>query len=370
MDAWLDKTLLGANTVTDLVFFFLAVLLSWLGGRLVRAFLERLGKRIAEKRPTLSVTAIAFGRGIPFLAIGFGLKVAFLFLDLGGPESPVTAFVNTCLAVLITVAFGFLAFHLVDVPDSLLGRFAAKTASKMDDMMVPIIRKSLRLTVAVLTVVQIAQFLSGKSVSSIIAGLGIGGLAVALAAQDTLKNFFGSLVLFADKPFEMGERIVIDGHDGIVEEVGLRSTRVRRLDGHLVTIPNGELANKAIHNIGKRPYIRNLFEINLTYDTPPDKVDEALAILRELLDNHEGMVADFPPRAYFSKFGSHSLDLLVIYWYHPPAYWDYMAFTERLNRQILERFNAAGIDFAFPTRTLYLAGDPKRRLVLGEDGEG
>jgi len=211
----------------------------------------------------------------------------------------------------------------------------------------------------------VAQVVSDKPVSSILAGLGIGGLAFALAAQDSLKHLFGSVVIFADRPFEVGDRLVVDGHDGPVEEVGFRSTRLRTLDGHLVTIPNGELVNKSIKNISKRPYIRRLCNFTITYDTPPDKVERAVAIIKELLDNHEGMHPDFPPRVYFNDFNSASLNLFVIYWYHPPAYWDFLAFGERFNLAVFRRFGEEGIDFAFPTQTLYLAGDEKRPLNIG-----
>lgn len=143
-------------------------------------------------------------------------------------------------------------------------------------------------------------------------------MAIALAAQDTVKNFFGSVVLFVDKPFEIGDRISVDGHDEPVEEVGLRSTKIRTLDGHLVTVPNGTLANQTIQNIGKCPYIRRIANLTITYDTPPEKIDRALEIVKETLDNHKGMHEDLPPRIYFNDLNSDSLNLMVIYWYHPP----------------------------------------------------
>jgi len=258
---------------------------------------------------------------------------------------------------LLTVSVALLVYYLVDVPDRWLRTQTSKTETKFDDMLVPIVRKSLRVTVALFAVVSIAQILSDKPVSALIAGLGLGGLAFALAAQDTIKNLFGSLVIFTDKPFGLGDRINYDGHDGVIEEVGLRSTRLRRLDGHLVTIPNGELANKSIHNIAPRPFIRRIFTVGVTYDTPPDKVRQAKEILLELLKDHEGLDpnGELLPRVFFSDFSASSLDFKCMYWYHPPAYWDYMEFTERLNLEILTRFNEAGIEFAFPTQTIHLA---------------
>jgi len=163
-------------------------------------------------------------------------------------------------------------------------------------------------------------------------------------------------MIFADRPFDVGDRVVVDGHDGPVEHVGLRSTRIRTLEGHLVTVPNGELANKTIHNIGKRPYIRKIMNVTITYDTPPEKVERAVEILREIFDQHEGMDENFPPRVYFNDFNADSLNIIVIFWYHPPAYWDFLDFCERVNLEIFRRYNAEGIDFAFPTQTLFLAG--------------
>ena len=201
-------------------------------------------------------------------------------------------------------------------------------------------------------------FRSRPPITSILAGLGVGGLAVALAAQDTIKNFFGSLVIFADHPFQLGDRIVANGEDGTVEEVGMRSTRIRTLDGHLVTVPNGELANQMIRNITKRPYIKRVANIGVTYDTPPEKVELAIKIIQEFLDTHnEKMHPDFPNRVFFNNFNDCSLNIMVIYWFAPPMYWDFLEFDQQFNMHVLRRFNEEGIEFAFPTQTIYLQNE-------------
>jgi MscS family membrane protein len=252
---------------------------------------------------------------------------------------------------------------MVELIDFWMRHFTSKTRTTLDDMMVPLVRKTLRIVTVLLAAVQIAQQLSDKPITSILAGLGVGGLAVALAAQDTIKNFFGSLVIFADHPFQLGDRIVVDGEDGTVEEVGMRSTRIRTLDGHLVTIPNGELANKTIRNITKRQSIKRVANITLMYDTPPEKVERAMEIIKEELDRgNEKFPADFPPRVYFNNFNDTSLNILMIYWFAPPDYWEFMKFDQQVNMALLTRFNEEGIEFAFPTQTLYLAGDAKRPL--------
>jgi MscS family membrane protein len=237
----------------------------------------------------------------------------------------------------------------------------------------------------------------GVSLVPLLAGVGIGGLAIALAARPTIENIIGSFMIFLDKPYQVGQRVNVLGQDGTVESIGLRSTKIRLLTGHLTSIPNEKMAAVEVENIGRRPHIRRLFNITVTYDTPPDKINRALEILRDILavpevpeqettDGTEelaGVVAtnvaeryahpneainqpDFPPRISFNEFNDDSLNILVIYWYHPPIYWDYLDHATWINLQIKERFNAEGIDFAFPTQTLHLAGDENRPLDVGQ----
>jgi len=219
------------------------------------------------------------------------------------------------------------------------------------------------------------QVFSHEQVTSILAGLGIGGLAVTLAAQDSIKNVFGSLVIIADKPFMIDERIVVDNVDGIVEEVGVRSTRIRTMSGNVVTIPNGELANKTIENIGQRRSITRAIDISLTYDMTAAKVTRAKAILAEILavpagqgartENGDVQADGMKPRIYFKEFANSSINVSVQYWYNSANYWDYMAYNDWFNFEVLKRFGAEGIDMAFPTQTLYLAGDPKHPIDVG-----
>jgi MscS family membrane protein len=328
------------------------VLGAMLLGKLIQILLTNFGKSSRfEKKAWMQVAFKAFARPVPFLFFAIGLRYGLA--DFGFMEES-NSIIADSFSVLFTVAVAFFVYSLVDVVDYAITHVTKRTATKMDDMMAPMVRKSLRVVIVILALVQVAQILSDKPITSIIAGLGVGGLAVALAAQETIKNFFGSLVIFADKPFELGERIKVGGHDGTIEEVGFRSTRIRTLDGHLVTVPNGELANQMIQNIGKRPYIKRVMNVTITYDTPPEKVQQALDILKELLDNHEGMKEDFPPRIFFSDYNDCSLNILVIYWYHPPDYWKYMEHANWLNMELLKRYNEAGIEFAFPTQTLYV----------------
>ena len=262
------------------------------------------------------------------------------------------------------LAFFWFIYQFVYVMDARLSQWADSTESTIDDILVPLFGKTLRIFIVILAGIIVVQNLTGVEIGPLLASLGIGGLAVALAAKDSIANFFGTLTILFDKPFQVGERIVIDNYDGVVEDVGFRSTRIRLLTGHLVTIPNEKVVNSGLENIGKRPNIRWLNNIGITYDTPPEKIERAVAIIREIIADHEGMHPDFPPRVYFNGFNDWSLNILVLAWYHPPEYWDFQEWVQRTCLEITRCFSAEGIDFAFPTRTLHLANDTKRQLKV------
>lgn len=354
-----DKKIAG-NTIlqyASLFFIILGLLILW---QISLFLLKRIADRFDGKgRKFMSITLRAVMKSLLLFYTVIGLKIGVALLTLA---DPVSVFFQTAISILFIAAVAKLAYSFVDVVDTRMHDLAASSESTVSEMLTALVGRSLKIIIIIIALLQVVTILIDKPLTSVLAGLGIGGLAFALAAQDTLKNFFGSLALFTDKPFQIGERVVIDGHDGPVEDIGLRSTRIRTLEGHVVTIPNGELARMTIQNIGKRPYIRRLFNIGITYDTPPEKIKRALEIIKDILKDHEGMSPEFPPRVYFNEFNSDSLNILVIYWYHPPNYWDFMQFGEKINLEILNRFNSEGIDFAFPTQTLHLAGDKKRPL--------
>ncbi len=263
-----------------------------------------------------------------------------------------------------TVAIVWFLYNMVQLLDARLKRWALSTASDIDEILVPLIGKSLRVFIVIVGGMVVIKNLTGIQIGPLLTSLGIGGLAVALAAKDSIANFFGTLTILFDKPFQVGDRIVIDNYDGTVEEVGFRSSRIRTLTGHLVTIPNEKLVNSTVENIGKRPHIRWLTNLGITYDTPPEKISQAVRLLEGILADHEGQHPDFPPRVYFNGFNDWSLNIMVLLWYHPANYWDFQTFIQRACLEILRQFREADIDFAFPSRTVYAAGDDKRRLKL------
>jgi len=303
-----------------------------------------------------------------------------LMLGLAGIRmSPVLGgFWHKVYLLLFSIAVLWYAFNLVSVVELLLHRLTARTRSTLDDQVVPLIRKTLRIFLVVVGVLFILDSVFQQDIGAWLAGLGIAGIAISLAAQDSLKNLFGSITILFDQPFQIGDRISYKGFDGVVKEIGFRSTKVQTGAGNLVTIPNSNIVNDPVENIGVRKSIRRILNVTITYDTPPEKIREGIDILRGILEEpdlrepiHATIDGDeFPPRVYFNDYNPDSLNLFVIYWFAPPAYWDYLEHAQKLNLRIFEEFSKAGIDFAFPTQTLYLAGDQRRELavrMLGAD---
>jgi MscS family membrane protein len=363
---------LAGNELWRVGVVFCVMLASFVIGKIGSYMLARGARKLEETGETITLAKLvlrcASGPEM-LLTFTIGLKISFLLLKM---SEQVRGASDTLIQLLISVSIAYFLYRLVDVAEYYLNRYAETTDSTLDDMLVPLIRKTIRVVIVIIVGLYIAESVSGQPMSTIIAGLGLGGLAFALAAQDSIKNFFGSIMILLDKPFAVGDRINVDGFDGPVEEVGFRSTKIRTLTGHLVTVPNEKMVSSTVENIGRRPYIRRTMNITITYDTSPDKVEKAVKIIEALLENHEGMNPDFPPRVFFNDFTDWALNLLVIYWYHPPNYWDYCAFNQDFNLKLMRAFEEEGIEFAFPSQTLYLANDDKRQLalrMLGKDLE-
>ncbi len=299
------------------------------------------------------------------------LAFAVVWMKTLVPNAPgALNLLNKVINFLLVLSLFIFIYRASEILGSKISRYSDEETNSLDKTLVEMLRMILRIFIITAAVFAVIRIFTGQPLTTLLAGLGIGGLAVALAAQDTLKNFFGSIMIISDKPFKIGERVVAEGYDGVVEGIGFRSTRIRTLTGHQVVIPNDKMALISIENIGRRPYIRRLTNITITYDTPVEKVDRALAIIRGILENHEGMPEDFPPRVHFSEFNPDSLNIQVLYWYSPPDYWKYMEFTERVNLQIMTEFNREGIKFAFPSSTTYLEQSEGQSLHFDINGEG
>lgn len=269
-------------------------------------------------------------------------------------------FISNGLKITVACSLTYVALKGVDL---LMGvwkqRVETTHEGALDMHLFPIIRKALKIFVTVVAVLVTSQNL-GMNVTGLLASLSIGGLAVGLAAQDTLSNLFGAVAIFADKPFRVGDRIQLDSIDGEVETIGLRSTRVRNLDGFLVTVPNKTIANANIINVSKRPNIKTVMNIGVTYDTTSGQIERAMRIIDEIYRPHP-KTADL--LISFNKFDSSSLNIMVVHWWNSTDFKDYLLNFQLLNLELKRRFDAEQINFAFPSQTVYLRQDSHWRLA-------
>lgn len=215
----------------------------------------------------------------------------------------------------------------------------------------PILQKTLRSTVWVLGVIM-ALNNAGYDVGALLAGVGIGGLAMAMAAKDFVANIFGGITIFVDKPFLVGDRVQLDGMDGTVQEIGIRSTRLKTLAGRMVTIPNHKFTDSIVENVTAEPARKIRVDLGLTYETTPDQIERAIEILNEIVVKHVGTEDD--TIIWFSGFGDFSLNVSTIYYVKKEA--DVTLTPGAVNLEILRRFNAEHFNFAFPTQTLIHEG--------------
>lgn len=338
----------------SLVYIFLAFYISKLLDYLTRVWLKKWAEKTQTKFDDLvlellngPVKVVAF---MIFLRIG---------LDVFQWPAMVQKVLSKGFTIIVAISLTYMVLKFIDL---LMGywhrRASAQENQTFNQQLFPIIRKSLKVFVIVVAALVTLDNL-GVNITAAIASLSIGGLAVGLAAQDTLANLFGAIAIFLDKPFKIGDRIQIDAVDGSVETIGLRSTRVRNLNGHLVTIPNKTMGNATITNIAARPNIKTEMNIGITYDTPVEKVRMALSIIKEVFGGH-AMTGDLVTS--FNKFESSALNILVVHWWNGTDMKACLADLQEMNLSLKQRFDGEGINFAFPTQTLYLKQDSDWRL--------
>lgn len=358
---WVNAKAFFGITWLKLIFcvglLFLVAVIDRLVLRLISVRLRRTptGEQREEGWLALSMTALSkpLSLFIRVYGIYWALSPLLGYFDSSATHNFIHRIAGKAADVGGTIAFFWFVYRYLQVVDLRLRRWAGATQSAINDMLVPLVGKTLRIFILVIGGIMVVQNMTGIEVAPLLASLGLGGLAFALAGKDSIANFFGSLTILLDKPFQVGERIVIDHHDGFVEDVGFRSTRLRTLNGSVVSIPNEKIINSTLENVGRRSHLRWHVNIGITCDTPPEKVERAVAIVREILDNHEEMRDDYPPRVHFNAFNDWSLNISVYAWYHAPDHWRYQSWVERTCLEIMKRFKEEGIEFAFPTQTVY-----------------
>ncbi len=342
-------TLLGVAFAAFLSYFLILRLLE-----------SRWLKRLHEERPEVYESLVKLAR-LPLKLLLFTL-VFWTGLELLVDNETLREVLGKLLIVLVALTALYLVLRLIDVGVAYFKAHVEKTETKLDDTLLQVARLALR-TFAVIVIVLIALDNLGIEIAGLLASLGIAGLAVALAARPTLENVFGAVTIFLDRPFTIGDAVSLEGFTGKIEAIGLRSTRLRTFDGTLVTLPNSVVANAKIDNWDARPTRRTNFTIGVTYDTSYEKLKRAVEILREVMARHPG-TAQY--RAYFNSFGDYSLNILVNHWCKYLDYEQYLKCLEEILFEIKKRFEEEGIEFAFPSQTLYLVPEKPFELLSAD----
>ncbi|MBT8491159.1 MAG: mechanosensitive ion channel family protein [Deltaproteobacteria bacterium] len=338
------------------------------GGNFLITFMDTMTVALkdSEEKTRLRLVLKACLWPVRLLLLAIAVYATQEILKLPGTVDRIVESVANILGTLVIVIF---LYRLLDVVEYELTKFVTREDNEFDLNFVQMVRIVAKVLVVVFGFIYLLKAATGKPMTTLLAGLGIGGLAVALAAQDTLKNLFGSFMVMIDKPFVVGDWVRIEGENATVEDIGLRSTRIRTFGGHVITIPNEKMAAMSIENVQRRPFVRRWLNLTITYDTLPDKVEKAVSIIKDILKDRPELDPCHPARVHFNEFNDASLNIIVAYWFKQNDYWAFVEFNEIVNFQIMRAFEAEGIEFAFPTTTTYLAQDDRRPLTIAISGE-
>lgn len=322
---------------------------------LIRNFAAgRISRIEPEKRSQLTNwLSDIIGRTKPVLLLLISLYAASLFLEL---PATVTAIINGIAFIAVFVQIGIWGnYFIVNSLKRYLGYKTETPATSSGLVVMNLIGRTILWTVIFLIILDNL----GVNITTLIAGLGVGGIAIGLATQNILGDLFASLSILLDRPFEVGHFIIVGEHLGTVERIGLKTTRIRSLSGELLVFGNNDLLQSRIRNFTHFQERRVVFTFGVRYDTPAEKLKKIPGMIREIIESVENTRFD---RAHFKEFGDFSLNFEIVYYVQSPDYLVYMDIQEKINIGIFEAFETEKIVFAFPTRTIHIASQPGENI--------
>jgi MscS family membrane protein len=317
-------------------------------------FLQRFGYEYLGEKYLLPVAKV--------MSIYLIIVFSVLFIRVLQLPAEIVAWLikilNVAKPLVITIVF----YKVADIVAMYFSKLAEKTESNLDDQLVPLLRKSLKTLVIIVGTLFVLKDGLEIDIVPFLTGLSIGGLAFALAAQDTIKNFFGSIMIFIDRPFQVGDWITSGEVDGTVEEVGFRSTRIRTFRNSVMYIPNGKIADATIDNHGLRQYRRFYSTLTITYDTSPDLIETFVLGLRKIVEVHPHTRKD-AFNIYFNNLSSYSLDVMFYIFFQVPSWQEELRCRHEILIQIVNLANSLGVRFAFPTQTMHMESFPEKKSL-------
>lgn len=335
------------------------LILTWAIGVALTVLISRFGsKKIAQTfiRPV--------AKPVSLLAITIVLLVLVPVLQL---PIKFNQYLTIGLKALMPVFLTLIVYRLVDLLGEFASRLADKTETSLDDHLVPLVRKIVKVIVVIAGVIFVLQNLN-VNVTALAAILSVGALGLGLASQDSVRNLFGSIMIFLDRPFQIGDAINLGDVSGSVEEVGIRSTRIRTFHNSLVSVPNGKVADMTIDNMGSRVYRRFNMKIGVTYDTPPEKIEAFVEGLQQIIAQHPKSRKDsFEVR--LNEFGDSALLILFYMFFQVPTWTEELKSREEVILAIMKLAKELDIRFAFPTSTVHVEDFPEKKSLTPKHDE-
>ena len=333
----------GISILIILGAIIIVKLLSLLGKKVIKPFVTGTDNHLDD------VIFYSLEASVKFAIILLGIWIAIHRLVY--PDSFVKV-VDNAYSILIVLDITWFFGRLFS---SLLQVYWGKQSNGQANKMMPIIKRTILVIVWLIGIVMALSNV-GVNISALLGTLGIGGIAFALAAQDTVKNVFGTFTILTDKPFSIGDTIRVDSYEGTVVDVGVRSTKIMNYDKRIITFPNYKITDTSIVNISSEPMRRVVLNLGLTYDTTSEKMKEALELLKSIpkrVENVSSNPSDIV--AVFTEYSDSALVIMYIYFIEKQG--DILGVTSNMNMEILAAFNKAGLNLAFPTRTVYIQKD-------------
>ena len=333
--------------VVSLLFF---LMLRKLFTTITLTILQPLANKTKTHYDNRVITALKGPISFMFVIIGLNLFFALLFLD----TPLVRNIINTLIAYNVFWVFYELTIALRGLVYGFTNRLNPELSHEMGNFILTLIRGTI-IAIGVAAILQIW----GINVTGLIAGLGIGGLAFALAAKDTAANLFGSIALLFDKSIRIGEWVKVDGVEGVVEDIGMRTTKIRSFEKSLIMLPNQVIANSPIENFSRRGTRRIKMTIGLTYDTSSDQIEKIVADIKSMLQNHKGISQESTMLVNFTSFDDSSLGIFIYTFTNTSNWAKYLQIKESVNLQIMKIVEKNGSSFAFPSQSIYVESMPK-----------
>ena len=336
----------------------LIFILFWtLKSPVTKLIIKLLDKLLNRKRQIADHSTLTFV--LTPLKSFFAASGIYLALVNLNPSAGMEHFLLKVYRISVIIIVTWILLRLCDCASDSFFRFGNKLDEQLDvnlnKTLMTFLKKALKVLLIVLAAIAILSE-TGTNVTTIITGLGLGGLTFALAAQDTAQNLFGGLVILLDKPFAVDDWISTPNIEGVVEDITFRSTRIRTFPNALVIVPNSSLMSSPITNWSRMNKRRATFSIGLTYDTPKEKMEECVARITEMVNSNEEILAD-DTVIRFNSFQDSSLEISLMYFTKPTSFSDFQRIKEQVNYGIMQIVEDLGLSFAFPTQTLYVHPD-------------